>query len=61
MNEMIQSDDLQRVKGNFETQSHMNHESMLRNGRMELWGDFNQGEDSTAIGTSACIIIRRNE
>lgn len=34
--QMIQADDLLQVKGKFDTQSFMNHESMLRNGRMEL-------------------------
>ena len=34
--QMIQEDDLLRVKGSFETQSFMNYSSMLWNGRMEL-------------------------
>ncbi len=55
--QMIQMDDLLQVKGNFETQSFMNHSSMLRNGRMELWGNFNQGGDKTAFASSENFVI----
>ena len=54
---MIQADDLLQVKGKFDTQSFMNHESMLWNGKMELWGDFNQEGDKTAFASSENFVI----
>ena len=35
----------------------MNHSGMLRNGRMELWGNFNQGGDRTAFASGENFVI----
>ncbi|MDE6853411.1 MAG: cellulose binding domain-containing protein, partial [Lachnospiraceae bacterium] len=55
--QMIRPDDLLQVRGNFSTDSSMNHDSMLRDGRMELWGNFNQGGNKASFGSSGDFVI----
>ncbi|MDE6852489.1 MAG: hypothetical protein K2J67_08370, partial [Lachnospiraceae bacterium] len=55
--QMIRSDDLLQVAGNFSTDSNLSHGSMLRDGRMELWGNFNQGGAPASFGSCDNFVI----
>ncbi len=55
--QMIQPDDLLQVKGDFCTDSAFSHEIFLTSGRMELWGDFNQGGAPDSFATTKDFVI----
>ena len=55
--QMIRAEDLLQVRGSFNMYSRMNHSSMLKNGRMELWGNFDQAGDAMSFAFSENFVI----
>ena len=55
--QMIRAEDLLQVRGSFNMYSRMNHSSMLKNGRMELWGNFDQDGDEMSFASCENFVI----